>query len=65
MGRSCTNEGLHHRNKTHFLFEQEITRFGCPRDLMSEQGTHVINNTISAMTEEFEFHHQKSTTYHP
>jgi transposase InsO family protein len=41
----------------HFLFEQVITRFGCPRILMSDQGTHFINNTIRAMLEEFEFHH--------
>jgi transposase InsO family protein len=32
---------------------------------MSDQGTHFINNTINAMTEEFEVHHQKSTPYHP
>jgi transposase InsO family protein len=50
---------------THFLFEQVITRFGCPRVLMSDQGTHFINNTINTMTEEFEVHHQKSTPYHP
>jgi transposase InsO family protein len=50
---------------SHFLFEQVITRFGCPRVLMSDQGTHFINNTINAMTEEFEVHHQKSTPYHP
>jgi hypothetical protein len=50
---------------THFLFEQLITRFGCPRVLMSDQGMHFINNTINAMTEEFEFHYQKITPYHP
>jgi transposase InsO family protein len=32
---------------------------------MNDQGTHFINNTIKAMTEEFEVHHQKSTPYHP
>jgi transposase InsO family protein len=53
------------KTTTHFLFEQVITRFGCPRILMSDQGTHFINNTINAMTEEFEVHHQKSTPYHP
>ena len=50
---------------THLLFEQVITRFGFPRIIMSDQGTHFINNTIRAMTEEFEVYHQKSTPYHP
>jgi hypothetical protein len=40
-----------------FLFEKSINRFGCPRVLMSDQGTHFINNTICALTEEFEVHH--------
>jgi transposase InsO family protein len=42
-----------------------VTRFGCPRILMSDQGTHFINSTIEAMLEEFEIYHQKSTPYHP
>jgi transposase InsO family protein len=50
---------------THFLFEQVITRFGCPRVLMRDQGTHFINSTIRVMLEEFEVHHQRSTPYHP
>jgi transposase InsO family protein len=48
-----------------FLFEQVITRFGCPRIMMSDQGTHFINSTICMMLEEFEVHHQKITPYHP
>jgi transposase InsO family protein len=50
---------------THILFEQVITRFGCPRVLMSDEGMQFINITIRAMTKEFEVHHQKSTPYHP
>jgi hypothetical protein len=50
---------------TQFLFEQVITRFGFPRILMSDQGTHFTNSNIKAMTEEFEIDHQKSTPYHP
>ena len=53
------------KTTTHFLFEQVITVFGCPRILMSDQGTHFIKSTIKAMNEEFEVHHQKSTPYHP
>jgi hypothetical protein len=41
----------------HFLFEQVITRFGCPRILMSDQGTHFIKSMIRDMTEEFEVYH--------
>jgi transposase InsO family protein len=48
-----------------FIFEDIITRFGCPKILMSDQGTHFINKIVEALTEEFSFHHQKSTPYHP
>jgi hypothetical protein len=42
---------------THFLFKQVLTRFRCPRFLMSDQGMHFINDTIRALAEEFEVHH--------
>jgi transposase InsO family protein len=48
-----------------FIFDDIITRFGCPKTLMSDQGTHFINKTMEAPTEEFAVHHQKSTPYHP
>jgi transposase InsO family protein len=48
-----------------FIFEDIITRFGCPKILMSDQGTHFIKKTIETLTQEFEFHHHKSTPYHP
>jgi transposase InsO family protein len=49
----------------HFIFDDIITRFGCPKVLMSDQGTHFINKTVEALPEEFAVHHQKSTPYHP
>jgi hypothetical protein len=49
---------------SHFLFKQVITRFGCQGILRSDQDTHFINNTIKAMNEVFEFHHQNSRPYH-
>jgi transposase InsO family protein len=32
---------------------------------MSDQGTHFINKTIEALTEEFKVHHHKRIPYHP
>ena len=33
-----------------FIFETILTRFGCPRFLMSDQGTHFLNQTIQELT---------------
>jgi transposase InsO family protein len=48
-----------------FIFDDIITRFGCPKILVSDQGTHFINKTVESLTEEFVVHHKKSTPYHP
>ena len=48
-----------------FMFDNIVTQFGCPRILMSDQGNHFINHIVSALTEELQIHHNKSTPYHP
>ena len=48
-----------------FIYENIITRFGCPITLISDQGSHFINKTITALTEQFKIDHRRSTTYHP
>ena len=34
-----------------FIYENIITRFGCPLTLISDQGSHFINKTIKALTD--------------
>jgi len=42
---------------TNFFFEYVLTRFGCPNILMNDRGTHFLNKTINALTEEFSVYH--------
>ena len=34
-----------------FIFDNILSRFGCPRVLMSDQGSHFLNKTIKVLTE--------------
>ena len=57
--RDCTAETI-----AHFIFEHILTRFGCPKVLMSDCSTHFVNETIHTLREEFQIDHTKSTPYH-
>jgi hypothetical protein len=55
MGGGTACEGLYRgNNNKKFIFEYVLTRFGCPKILMSDRGTHFLNETISALMEEFQ-----------
>jgi len=49
----------------HFVFENIISRFRCPRSLTRNQGTHFLNETIHVILTTFMVQHHKSSSYHP
>lgn len=50
---------------TKFFYEEIIPCYGCPIELVSDQGNHFLNETIQFLTTEFIIQHRKSTTYYP
>jgi transposase InsO family protein len=48
-----------------FIFENIITRFGCPTSLTSDQGGHFISSTIAKLMTEFLIQNHKINPYHP
>jgi transposase InsO family protein len=48
-----------------FIYENIITRFGCPLTLISGQGTHFVNAMIQVLLNNFLIDHKRTTTYHP
>jgi len=48
-----------------FMYEQIFTRFGAPLELVSDRGTHFLNNVIEALTTSYLVKHRKTTPYHP
>ena len=53
------------RSAAKFLDEQVISRYGCPLELISNHGTHFLNEVIAQLTTEFMIIHRKSLAYYP
>ena len=54
-----------HKTLRILSFEYILSKFGCLKIFMSDQGTQFFNKIIEALTEEFQVYHHKSTPYHP
>lgn len=52
------------KSTTMFLYEENVTKFGYPVELVSDQGRHFMNDTIRILTKEFMTLHKRSTTYY-
>ena len=51
-------------NAATFIYENIISRFGCPMILVSDRGIHFLNSLIQEMTDRFQIDHRKTTPYH-
>jgi hypothetical protein len=50
---------------TKFLYEHILTRYGCPLTIMTNQGTHFINDVIKHFVDHFILRHTNFNVYHP
>jgi hypothetical protein len=48
-----------------FLFEEIMMKFGHPLELVSDRGTHFLNDVIVDLTTKYLIKHQKTTPYNP
>ena len=48
-----------------FIYEQLWCCFGCPIELVSDQGRHFVNHLIRELTSHYVVVHKKSTPYYP
>ena len=48
-----------------FVYEQIICQHGCPKIILSDQGTHFNNNMVDKLLGKFKVNHLLSTPYHP
>lgn len=47
------------------LWEDIVSRYGCPLILTSDWGTHVLNKMVQILLMDFITAHHKTTPYHP
>src|SRR3954464_7674012 len=48
-----------------FIYQVIICRHGCPKQLLSDRGTHFRNELVDNLLKKFEIQHLLSTPYHP
>lgn len=48
-----------------FIYEEIITRHGCPGKILTDRGTHFNNKLMKGLMQKFTIEHLLSTPYHP
>jgi transposase InsO family protein len=54
-----------HRTVVKFLKENVLSRFGTPRAIISDQGTHFCNKPFESLMLKYGVIHKVATSYHP
>ena len=54
-----------HKVVVKFLKENIFSRFGTPRTIISDNGTHFCNRSFEALMKKYSIRHKLSTPYHP
>jgi len=47
------------------MYENIITRFGCPKELVGDRGIHFLNDTIFKLIEKYFIKYRKTSPYYP
>ena len=48
-----------------FLFNEIFTRFGVPREIITDNGLQFVSNLVQGVMDQYKIWHMKSTLYHP
>ena len=48
-----------------FFYEDIICRHGCPKEILTDRGTHFVNEMLDSLCENLGVKHKLSTAYHP
>ena len=48
-----------------FFYEDIICRYGCPKELLTDRGSHFVNEILKSLCQELGVKHKLSTSYHP
>src|SRR5439155_16114150 len=51
-------------NVVKFIYEVIICKYGCPKIILSDRGTHFKNKLVKELCEKFEIKHKLSAPYH-
>ena len=65
MGGSKSSEEGRCQDYRYVFVRQHDHSFGCPKVLVSDRGSHFVNELIAELTTHFKIDHRFSAPYHP